>query len=500
MARGRGRGGAEGRGQGGAEGRGQGGAEGRGQGGAEGRGQGGAGREKGSGRGGARPPLPKGFGVIWTTVAIDLVGFGLVLPILPQYAERFGAGAALIGVLAASFSLAQMLFAPVWGRLSDRFGRKPILLISLFGTAVGSLLTGVAGSIWILFLGRILDGISGASVSVAQAAVGDVSPRSQRARLMGLLGAAFGVGFVAGPAIGALAALGGPRLPFFVAAAIAAGNGIVAIRRLPETARGVAGHPLADPDVVAAREAEFAAFEATVDPDADDLSVGPGIEIEPSIAAGLDGERIAMEPGLDGPGLVEPAHLAVPDASATDRVQRAAIVRYIVVAFVGMIAFSGFEATFSLLAQERYGLALASTSAVFAGIGVVLVLVQVGFIHPVVMWLGETGTLRVALLSNAVGLTLLAFDLGWVGLVAALVTLTVGQGLLTPTLSSAVSGRAGRQRGQWLGWQQSAGGLARVLGPILAGSLFEFTGVGAPYVMGAVLVALACALVPGDPG
>ncbi|HEY6534024.1 MAG TPA: MFS transporter, partial [Acidimicrobiales bacterium] len=139
------------------------------------------------GRSGSRAPLPKGFGVIWTTVAIDLVGFGLVLPILPQYAERFGAGAALIGVLSASFSLAQLLFAPAWGRLSDRFGRKPILLISLFGTALGSLLTGLAGSIWLLFLGRIIDGISGASVSVAQAAVGDVAPPSQRARLMGLL-------------------------------------------------------------------------------------------------------------------------------------------------------------------------------------------------------------------------------------------------------------------------------------------------------------------------
>ena len=94
------------------------------------------------GRGAAeRPGLPRGFGVIWTTVAIDLIGFGIVLPILPQYADRFGVGAALIGVLSASFSLAQLLFAPVWGRLSDRFGRKPILLISLFGTALGSLLT-----------------------------------------------------------------------------------------------------------------------------------------------------------------------------------------------------------------------------------------------------------------------------------------------------------------------------------------------------------------------
>jgi MFS family permease len=443
-----------------------------------------AGRSRGRGSG-DRAKLPRGFGVIWTTVAIDLVGFGLVLPILPQYAERFGAGAALIGVLSASFSLAQLLFAPVWGRLSDRFGRKPILLISLFGTALGSLLTGVAGSIWILFLGRILDGVSGASVSVAQAAVGDVSPPSQRARLMGLLGAAFGVGFVAGPAIGALAALGGPHLPFFIAAGIAALNGIVAIKRLPETAKGVAGHPLADPEVVAAREAEFAAYEATV--------------------AGLDAERIASAPALDGPGIVEPAHLVMPGsvddeaAAADDGVDRSAIVRLILVAFVAMTAFAGFEATFSLLAQSRFGLTLASTSAVFVGIGIVLVAVQGGLVHPVVSRLGERNTLRFGLVANALGLGLLAVSLGWPGLVISLLLLTVGQGLLTPTLSSAVSGRAGRQRGQWLGWQQSAGGLARVIGPIVAGSLFEFTGVGAPYVLGAVLALVALALIPSGP-
>jgi len=140
--------------------------------------------------------------VVWTTVAIDLIGFGIVLPILPQYAERFGAGAAVIGMLSASFSLMQLLFAPVWGRLSDRVGRKPILLLSLFGTATGSLLTALAPALWVLFLGRIIDGISGASVSVAQAAVADLSSPRQRARLMGLTGAAFGVGFVVGPVIG----------------------------------------------------------------------------------------------------------------------------------------------------------------------------------------------------------------------------------------------------------------------------------------------------------
>ena len=423
-----------------------------------------------------RQPFPRGFWVIWTTVAIDLIGFGIVLPILPQYAERFGAGAAVIGVLSASFSLAQLVFAPIWGKLSDRIGRKPIIIISLCGTALGSLVTGFAGVLWLLFLGRIIDGISGASVSVAQASVADIAPAGQRARYMGLIGAAFGVGFVAGPAIGALAALGGPKVPFFVAAAIAAINALIALKRLPETAHGVKGHPLARPDVIAAREAEFA-------------------------AAITDAENIAAEPALDGPGIVEPAHgvLHHPHADHTPASRRTEIIRLIVVAFVGVVAFSGFEATFSLLANNRYGLGLSATAAVFAGIGVVLVGVQGGLVGPITHRLGESGTLRFGLIANCIGLAVLAFDLGWVGLVAALLLLTLGQGLLTPTLSSAVAGRAGLDTGVWLGWQQSAGGAARVVGPLAAGALFQWAGMGWPYAVGAALAALALTLLPGRP-
>src|SRR3954451_11110887 len=182
-----------------------------------------------------RPPLPPGFGTIWTSVAIDLIGWGIALPILPLYAEHFTDNKVTIGLLVAVFSLMQFLFAPIWGRVSDRVGRKPVLIVSLAGTAIGSLLMGVAWSLPILFLGRIVDGISGGSVSAAQAAVTDMAAPGQRARLIGLLSAAFGIGFVVGPAIGGLAALEGRHLPFFVAAAIAGINALVALKRLPET-------------------------------------------------------------------------------------------------------------------------------------------------------------------------------------------------------------------------------------------------------------------------
>src|SRR6478672_9886731 len=187
---------------------------------------------------GSRPPMPAGFWTLWTTVAIDLIGFGIVVPILGQYAERFGASGFTVGLLFAVYSLAQLVGAPLLGRLSDHIGRKPVIVIALLGTAVGSFITGAAGALWVLFVGRIIDGASGGSLSVAQAAVADLAPPEERPRLLGLLGAAFGVGFVMGPAIGGLAALGGAHVPFFVAAIIAGVNAVVAARRLPET------HPL----------------------------------------------------------------------------------------------------------------------------------------------------------------------------------------------------------------------------------------------------------------
>ena len=191
-------------------------------------------RPGGHGRGGFfLSPL----GIVFTTVVIDLIGFGIVIPILPLYAQDLGASPFVIGVLASSYALMQFIFAPVWGRLSDRYGRRPIILIALAGSAISSLLIGLATSLIFLFVARILNGISGASYSAAQAYVADVTSPQERARGMGLIGAAFGLGFILGPAIGGLCAIVDPRLPFFVAAALAALNLLAAWRRLPEPER-----------------------------------------------------------------------------------------------------------------------------------------------------------------------------------------------------------------------------------------------------------------------
>ena len=172
----------------------------------------------GAGRGPAVLLSP--LGIVFTTVVIDLVGFGMVLPILPLWAETFDASPTQIGLLTASYAIAQLLFAPVWGRLSDRYGRRPVILASLAGSAVAALLIGVAGTLVLLFVARILQGVAGASYAAAQA-----------------FGAAFGLGFILGPAFGAAFSAVDERLPFFVAAGLAALNLGIAYRRLPESLR-----------------------------------------------------------------------------------------------------------------------------------------------------------------------------------------------------------------------------------------------------------------------
>ena len=387
--------------------------------------------------------MPPGFWPIWTTVALDLVGFGIVAPILGRYAERFGASGFEVGMLFASFSLAQVVLAPVLGRLSDRIGRKPVIILSLVGTAVGSFITGAAGALWVLFLGRILDGASGASVAVAQGAVADIAPPEDRARLQGMLGAAFGLGFVLGPAIGGLAALGGPHVPFFVAGSVAAVNAVVAFRRLPET-RPVRTVVTADIGAPAVEATDEAAVEA--------------------------------------------------DAPVRSRI----LVRYAVTAFIVTVGFAGVESTFSLFGERRFDLTEGSTALVFLFIGLLLMLVQGRLIGPGTARFGSARLLRGGMVTVAGGLLLLSYATQWAMLVPAIVLLAVGQGFVSPTLTALVAAEAPpERRGEVLGWVQSSGAMARIVGPVSAGILFDAVGPGAPFLVGAVFYAVALAVVAG---
>jgi MFS family permease len=303
-----------------------------------------------------------------------------------------------------------------------------VIVLSLVGTAVGSVVTGLAGSMWVLFLGRFLDGASGASIAVAQGAVADIAPPERRAQLLGMLGAAFGVGFVVGPALGGLAALGGPHVPFFVAGAIAAVNAVVALFRLPETRPAPAGT------------------------------------------------------GGYGPGT----------SRSSQRAGSPLLRRYAVVALMTTLGFAGFEATFSLFGAERFGLTEGSASIVFLCVGVVLVAVQGGLVGPLTSRAGSSVLLPSGLVLVAVGLFLLAFTWSWGALGLSLALLSVGQGLASPSLTNLVTEAAPpERRGEVLGYQQSVGAFGRIAGPVIAGVVFDGVGTGAPYVVGAVLVGTA---------
>lgn len=372
------------------------------------------------------------LGIVFVTVVVDLIGFGTVLPLLPLWADTFGASAVTIGLLTATYSLAQFVFAPILGRLSDRVGRRPVILTALAGSAVASLTIGLAGTLWVLFLARALDGTSGASYVVAQAYVADMTTGEERARGMGMIGAAFGIGLVLGPAIGAASALASPRLPFFVASAMAATNLAVAYRRLPESRR-------------------------------------------PGQAPSVSVERFSL------------LRRALASANLAPLVW---------VSFVGTFAFVGMESTFALFGARRLAFGLVETGLMFAYVGILSATVQGVLVRRLVPRFGELRLMRAGLLTTALALALLGLSREVWEVLLAGVPLALGSGLVFPTLTSLVSRRSGaHEQGGVLGVLASTGGLARVTGPIVATVLFQQVGIPAPYLVGAALFLGCLALV-----
>lgn len=369
------------------------------------------------------------LGIVFTTVVIDLVGFGIVLPILPLWAEDFGASPTQIGLLTASYAVAQILFAPLWGRLSDRYGRRPVILASLAGSAVAFLLIGLAGTLVLLWIARVMQGVAGASYAAAQAYVADVTTARERARGMGLIGAAFGLGFILGPAIGALFSAVDARLPFFVAAGLCALNLAIAWRRLPESLR-------------------------------------PGATRAP--APRLATLRRALSSRELGP-LVWLSFVAT-------------------FAFVGMEAtFALFgERRFDYGAVEIGILFtfIGVMAAVAQGLLVGRLVDRLGEGRVMIGGLVATSA-GLLLVAVAEGLWILLPGLAVLAVGSGLVFAT------TTALISLSSGEA--EQGTVLGLTASVGGAARIAGPIVATLLFQHAGIAVPLILGAALFALCAA-------
>jgi len=368
--------------------------------------------------------------IIFLTVFIDLIGFGIIIPLLPFYAESFGANAFMVGMLSTSFSLMQFVFSPVWGRLSDRIGRRPIILLGLAGSCASYLVLALAPSLAVVFLGRIVGGIAGANIPTAQAYIADVTTPENRAKGMGLVDAAFGLGFIFGPAIGGILSHLGPSAPMWSASALCGANLVAAYFLLPES-----------------RTADNA--RRTL------------------------GRREAIRRAM------------------TDR----RLVLLLALYFIVTAAFSGFEATFALFSERRFGFSVASIGYLFAFIGATLALVQGLLVGRVVKRVGEPRLIPVAIAVIGIGIGLVPFAWTMPALLVAIGTLAVGMGFNGPALSAMVSRLTNADdQGGMLGLASSLASLGRVVGPAWGGFLFDAWGMTTPYLISAALMFVAVAV------
>jgi MFS transporter, DHA1 family, tetracycline resistance protein len=384
------------------------------------------------------------LGIVFLTVFLDLLGFGIVLPLMPIYAQlpQFHASSTEIGWLMAVYSLMQFIFAPLWGRMSDHVGRKPILIIGLFGSAAAHLVYGLAGSLTVLFLARVVAGVSGANLATAQAVIADVTSPDKRAAGMGMIGAAFGLGFVLGPALGGL--LSGPdfgnhpEYAPYAASLLCFLNGVMGIILLPETRRS-------------------------------------------------DGQRKQWVSPLS----VEPWKLAF---------GQSLVAMLLLVSMLLITGFASFEVALPLYGKLKLGWSLTSVGYFFAYVGVLITLVQGVLVRRVVPWLGEVRTAAAGFVLLILAFVMLAAAPGPGMLLVIAVPLTVGFGLLTPSLSSLLSRiTSSDTQGTVMGLYQSVNSLGRVIGPALGGFFFATEAAGmhgpvAPFVAACVMLVPAMVL------
>lgn len=391
---------------------------------------------------GGRSPLV----TVFLTVFIDLLGFGIVIPLLPVYSKAYGASEFSLGLLFASFSAMQFVFAPFWGRVSDRWGRRPVLIGGLIGTAFSYVLFGLASSMTGLFVARMLAGFFGANVATAQAYIADVTDERNRARGMGMVGAAFGLGFTFGPLVGGELAAWHIGLPGFVAAGLSASAALYGFLRL--------GEP-----------------ERTRDPS----------------SSRLFGFATVRE--VAGNGRIGTVMLLY---------------------FLSILAFSGFETMFIRFGLARFPevfgiegpLASATLDQVLAAapiagrymffIGLIAAVIQGGLIRRLVPRFGEVRLIVAGPVLLGLSLAIIGLAQSWWVVILGCAVMPLGFGINNPSLNGLLSRAAPADRqGAVLGLNQSVGSLARVLGPLLAGVLFGALGPGAPFGAGAAILAVA---------
>lgn len=363
-------------------------------------------------------------------VLIDMLGFAIIIPLLTFYADSFGATEFQTGLLVSSYALMQMIGAPILGRLSDKYGRRPVFLISIFGTFIGLLVLGFANSLWMLFASRLLSGITAGNISVAQAYISDITDEKNRARGMGMFGAAFGIGFILGPALGGMLSVYGFAVPSFVSAGLAFINLLTVYFWLPES-------------LTEEQRAELAAKKK------------PEISINALFAA----------------------------------LQRPVVGSLLWVRFGFAIAFNSFQTVFPLYVLYRFGLDAQRTGYILAYMGVILVAMQGGAIGPLSMRFKESKLLVTFLGFSLVGMIGWAFTPSVPLLLVAMFPMAVGAGSFNALINSAISKAVTPDEvGGMLGFGAGLESATRVVMPALASYLLGAYGTSTPGYMGSIVL------------
>jgi MFS family permease len=374
------------------------------------------------------------LGLMFLTVFIDLIGFGIILPLLPQYAKQFGADGLTVGLLLMSYSLMQFFFAPMWGRLSDKIGRRPVLMISLTASAVGYTIWGFANTLELLFLSRLVAGFGNANLAVAQAYISDVTPEEFRSRGMGMIGAAFGLGFVLGPAIAGIAIVCGvhPNILGFIAASFSIIDLIFTGFCLPEPENR--------------RDNALTPF-----------SNGAGFFFRT-----LTNNNFGL---------------------------------CLLIMFISTFAFANMETTLVLLTNKYYNFSMLQNSYLFTGLGLIMALIQGGLIRRIGPKFPDAVLITAGTALITVGLLLTPATHNFLVLCAGLLLMATGSGINNPSNSSLLSKLCPKEEtGGVMGIGQSMSTLGRILGPVAGGYLFDAMGPGSPYWLAAVCTLIACLL------
>lgn len=393
---------------------------------------------------------------VFLVVVIDLLGFGIVLPLLPFYAQEFAAGAVMIGILYSVYSFMQLIFSPIWGSLSDRIGRRPIMLLSTFGAVIAYIVFGLAESLGVLLFSRVIAGMMGGNISTAQAYIADVTDKENRARGMGLIGAAFGIGFVIGPATAT--ALIHPAFHEFVANA-----------GFTDFAGWMSENRFALPGFFAAF-LSFCSFLMVLFllPETVDTSKPRQAMVRrPSVFTPSFWNQLADQKGMSARGFLIPL-----------------IIGFFLLSF----GESSLYSSFPLFAESELGLTAEQVGIQFFYIGIIAVVVQGFLIRPLTRMFKEEQIFIAGNIFMVAGLAAIPFSTSMLTLGVALCVMAVGKSLNTPTITSLISQEADEANvGAVMGTAQGMSGLGRMIGPTWGGALFAVW-YGIPFVATAIVV------------